>query len=274
MQTEVDATGWDDIVLVPSLLADIRATIDAFFGQKEIFHRFGFAWRRGLLLVGPPGTGKTMICKAAARSHTEVPFLSVRDLSTVHGRGDALSRVFDHARRLAPCILAIEDMDDLVDRANRTTFLNELDGFKNNDGLLIIASSNHPDRIDEALLKRPSRFDRVYHVGLPELRERTEYCRRLLGRSPMPMIDMNVETLACQIAAATEGFTPAFLKEAILSAALAAAQEGRTELTAEFADRVLGQVEVLKKYLKKARNPETFAEMLPATGNEIGFRSR
>lgn len=273
MQTEVEATDWSDIVLTPSLMDDIRANIDSFFSQKELFHRLGFAWRRGILLVGPPGTGKTMVCKAAAKSHAEVPFLYVRDL-TSHRAQDALSSVFQRARRLAPCILAIEDMDGLIHKDNRTMFLNELDGFKNNDGLLIIASSNHPERIDEALLKRPSRFDRVYHIGLPEKAERTEYTRRLLAKCPMPISGLDFEELAGRVADATEGFTPAFLKEAFLSATLAAAQSGKSELGADFGDAVMEQVDLLKKYLKKARNPESFAEMLPSTGAEIGFRAR
>jgi hypothetical protein len=273
MEDEVSGTDWTDIVLSPSLLTDIQQNIAAFFSQKELFHRLGFAWRRGILLVGPPGTGKTMICKAAARSHTDVPFLYVRDMRS-NRAADTLSSIFSRARRLAPCILAIEDMDGLIDRDNRTMFLNELDGFKNNDGLLIIATSNHPERIDEALLKRPSRFDRVYHIGVPERTERAEYSRRLLAKSPMPLVGFETAELADRVADATEGFTPAFIKEAFLSAMLAAAQSGQTELGAAFGDAVLEQADLLRKYLKKARNPESLAEFLPSTGGEIGFRSR
>ncbi|GAB4457513.1 MAG: hypothetical protein OHK0029_17430 [Armatimonadaceae bacterium] len=271
MQSEVDATQWNDIVLSPSLLSDIRQNIEMFFQQKELFHRLGFAWRRGILLVGPPGTGKTMVCKAAAQSHPEIPFLYVRDLI---GNGDVLTTVFQQARRLAPCILAIEDMDGLVHQENRTMFLNELDGFRNNDGLLIIATSNHPERIDEALLKRPSRFDRVYHIGVPDQEERATYLRLLFSRSPMELVGVDTGALAEKVAEATGGFTPAFLKEAFLSAVLLSAQTGKTELNEDVGTAVLAQVDLLKKYLKKARNPEAFAEMLPGTAPEIGFRSR
>ena len=272
IEEEASRIHWDDIILPPALISDIQRTIGTFFQQRDVFHRLGFAWRRGVLLVGPPGTGKTMICKAVAQAYPTIPFLYVRDVVGHHR--DGLTEIFSRARRLAPCILAIEDMDGLINKSNRTTFLNELDGFKNNDGMLLIASSNHPEQIDEALLKRPSRFDRVYHIGLPEVAERTEYCRRLLAKSPMPLAGVDNDTLSAQIAAATDGFTPAFLKEAILSAMLAAAQEGFETLDEAFGAAVLEQVHLLKTYLKKARNPESFAEMTAASGGDIGFRSR
>ncbi|MBC8134734.1 MAG: ATP-binding protein, partial [Fibrella sp.] len=180
LDSEASKVSWDDIVLAPELLNDIRRTIDQFFTSKEAFRTIGFPWRRGILLIGPPGTGKTMVCKAAAAAHPEVPFLYVGDVR----HNGSLQQIFKHARESAPCILAFEDMDGLVSDANRTYFLNELDGFRNNDGILIIASSNHPKRIDEALLKRPSRFDRVYHIGLPAKAERAEYCRRFLAKLP------------------------------------------------------------------------------------------
>ena len=273
MEVNAGAT-WDDIVLPPALIAEIRGAIGTFFAQRELFRRLGFAWRRGILLVGPPGTGKTMICKAAARAFDNVAFLYVQDMMSHQQGRTGLSSVFHYARRAAPCILAFEDIDGLLEGQNRSQFLNEMDGFKNNDGLLIIASSNHPERIDEALLKRPSRFDRVYHIGLPEEAERAEYCRRLLAKSPLPLDNLDTESLARRVAAASNGFTPSFLKEALLSATLTAAQEGQSTLGPDFAGRVLEQVDALKKYLKKARDPHALAEMTAASAPEIGFRSR
>lgn len=274
MEAEVAKVSWEDIVLASETLTDVRRTIEQFFAQRETFAKMSFPWRRGVLLVGPPGTGKTMVCKAAANSFPHLPFLYVGDI----GRRNCIAEieaVFAHARKSAPCILAFEDMDGMVDRANRTVFLNELDGFRDNEGLLIIASSNHPERIDEALLKRPSRFDRVYHIGLPAREERAEYARRLIERSPNLSSRLDAVDLAGRVADATEGFTPAFLKEAFLSATLQMVYEGLTELDETFGAAVLEQVDLLRRYLKKARNPEALAEMVSGTGAEaIGFRSR
>lgn len=270
LDSEAGKVSWDDIVLAPELLSDIRRTIDQFFTSKEAFRTLGFPWRRGVLLIGPPGTGKTMVCKAAASAHPEVPFLYVGDVR----HNGSLHQIFKHARESAPCILAFEDMDGLVSDNNRTYFLNELDGFKNNDGILIIASSNHPGRIDEALLKRPSRFDRVYHIGLPEKRERAEYARRFLAKLPNLAPGFDVEGVCENVAQFTEGFTPAFLKEAFLAAMLELAHEGHTTLDARYANAISKQVETLRSYLKKAKNPEKMAEMLTGSDSNIGFRNR
>lgn len=272
MQAEVEKANWDQIVLDPVLLADVQRTINVFFEQQETFRALGFPWRRGVLLVGPPGTGKTMVCKAAAATHPDVPFLYVRDLRTSR---DGIAEIFARARRLAPCILAFEDVDGMINKENRTMFLNELDGFRNNDGLLIVASSNHPGQIDEALLKRPSRFDRVYHIGLPAARERAEFCRRLLARTADLAAGFDAEAVCAAVAERTDGFTPAYLKEAFLSARLQMAQEGLTTLDDTFAAALLEQVDALRKYLKKAKNPDALGDFVSDTGaDNIGFRSR
>lgn len=151
---------------------------------------------------------------------------------------------------------------------NRALFLNELDGFANNEGVLVVASSNHPERIDEALLKRPSRFDRVFHLGLPGLPEREVYLRRLLSLNPLAerfASEGDLEESASRLAERTEGLAPAHIKEAVLSAALGLAEErGGTQRGSEptdgFEGLVLAQVELLKAYLRSAKSPEDLAK--------------
>ncbi|MBV9469482.1 MAG: ATP-binding protein [Abitibacteriaceae bacterium] len=263
LDAEIGKVTWDDLVLPAELLAGLRDAVEGFFKHRDAFAALGFAWRRGVLLIGPPGTGKTMVCKAAAAALPNLPFLYIRDLRE-RDQKEALTEIFARARKLAPCIVAFEDIDGFVADHNRTVFLNELDGFKSNEGLLVIASSNHPGKIDEALLKRPSRFDQVFHLGLPALPERRAFCERVLARSALaekiaPTLDR--EVLAQQIAERSDGFTPAYLKEIFVSAALQRAQAGAMILDEQFAKAALAQVEELRQHIKRMKNPDALSVM-------------
>lgn len=275
LDREIGKVTWDDIVLPAETITRLRQAIDGWARNREAYRGLGFAWRRGILLVGPPGTGKTMVCKAAAAMLPDLPLLFVRNLREVRGR-DSLQTIFQRARQLAPCLLAMEDMDGLISEENRTVFLNEMDGFANNEGILVIATSNNPHKIDEALLKRPSRFDRVFHIGLPEAAERAEFCRRVLrGSGPLAgklSPELDVEALAQATAERTDGFTPAYLKEALVSAALTLVQdEGVLILDQRFHEAVLAQVEELRQHLRRMNDPVALSEMISGKVG-IGFR--
>ena len=107
---------------------------------------YNVPWKRGLLFIGPPGNGKTHMVKALVNS-LGYPCLYIKSFKTRQSSDtDNMRLAFNRVREAAPCIVVIEDLDALVDDENRSFFLNELDGFALNDGVLMIASTNHPER--------------------------------------------------------------------------------------------------------------------------------
>lgn len=136
------------------------------------------SFQRGIVMYGPPGNGKTISIKAimkgaldkgysplyvkSFKSNAQILHIHpITELSTGWaGEEFAMLQVFEKARAEAPCVIILEDLDSLINDDNRSFFLNQLDGLENNDGLLVVGSTNHYDRLDPAITKRPSRFDR------------------------------------------------------------------------------------------------------------------
>ncbi len=209
---------FDDLILSPGLKETIRTDIQQFFSAQEEYAKYNIPWKRGLLLTGPPGNGKTMIVQSIIKE-TQATCLYVRDLRSDYREHNNIGQVFSRAREQAPCVLVLEDIDSLLNDGNRSQFLNEVDGFGQNTGILILATTNHPERLDPALINRPSRFDRKYELPLPGKDERERYLVHFSGR-----LDENLHLSqgeASMLANQTEGFSFAFLRELILSSMMA-----------------------------------------------------
>lgn len=205
----------DTLVLGGTLKADLHRDLAAFFDAQAVYARSGIAWKRGIVLIGPPGNGKTHAVKALINALGK-PCLYVKSFSSQHADDHHNIRsVFAQARVTAPCILVLEDLDSLVTEHNRSFFLNELDGFAANTGVVTIASTNYPERLDPAILARPSRFDRKYHFGLPGVAERLAYLE--LWRTSLDDAMRPSAATVAQVAADTDGFSYAYLKELLVA---------------------------------------------------------
>ena len=127
----------------------------------------------------PPGNGKTISIKATIHTlytlSPPIPTLYVKSLASFGGPEYSISQIFDKARSYAPCYLVFEDLDSLVTDDVRSFFLNAVDGVSENEGILMVGSTNHLEKLDDGIRKRPSRFDRKYLFGLPEEKERRRY---------------------------------------------------------------------------------------------------
>ena len=180
------------------------------------------------------GNGKTISIKATmhalSRRPSPIPTLYVRSLSSYGGPEYSISSIFHKARQYAPCYLIFEDLDSIVTDKVRSYFLNEVDGLESNNGILMIGSTNHLERLDPGISKRPSRFDRKYFFPNPDEAQRVQYCRfwrkKLDGSEDVEF----PAVLDKAIAGITEGFSFAYMQEAFVASLLAiAGQEGQKE---------------------------------------------
>ena len=248
-----DAT-FENLILRGSLKQEIRDDLSRFFASRPMYEEYGVPWKRGILFIGPPGNGKTHAVKALINSISQ-PCLYVKSFrSEFQTDHDSIRAVFQRARQTTPCILVLEDLDSLVDSQNRSFFLNELDGFASNAGIVTLATTNHPERLDPAILDRPSRFDRKYHFELPGPEERRAYVS-WWNSVLKPALRLSEDTIA-RVVERTEEFSFAYIKELFLSATMrwiTHAEEGGMEAV------ILAQADALREQMS-SMNEETEAD--------------
>ncbi|KAH6658884.1 P-loop containing nucleoside triphosphate hydrolase protein [Truncatella angustata] len=221
---QVQKASWNRVILDPKMKKDLTEVSGKFFDNKAVYEEYGVPWKRGLIFHGPVGNGKTISIKALMHTlyqrRQKIPSLYVKSAPQTY----SIRTVFQFARSMAPCLLVLEDIETIVTPATRSYFFNEVDGLEDNDGILMIATTNYLDRLDPGLSKRPSRFDRKYLFPLPSLDERVLYCRywqsRLAGK-------LNVdfpEALCRPIAELMDDFSFAYMQEAFVATLLVLAR--------------------------------------------------
>lgn len=213
----VQNSSWDDVILDPTMKETLISDIQNFFDSRSLYEEYAVPWKRGIIFHGTPGCGKTISIKALMNSLQKrdppVASLYVKSFKACAGDEYSIREIFGKARIMAPCLLVFEDLDSLVKDKVRSYFLNEVDGLEDNNGILMIGSTNHLDRLDPGISKRPSRFDRKWHYKLPGHRERVlyaEYWKKKLEKNSN--VDFNPE-ICDVVAKLTDGFSFAYLKE-------------------------------------------------------------
>ena len=212
----IKSATFENLILPDSLKHQVQSDFQEFFNSREIYERYDIPWKRGALFIGPPGNGKTHTLKALVNQLGK-PCLYIRSFkSETDTEQENMSEVFKRARMLSPCVLVLEDLDSMISNENRSFFLNELDGFQANTGVVVLATTNHPERLDASILDRPSRFDRKYYFELPREAERLAYITK--WNRDMQM-DMRVtERGAREVVKETKDFSFAYLKELFVTA--------------------------------------------------------
>jgi AAA+ superfamily predicted ATPase len=212
----IKTTTFDNLILRDGLKEEIQTDFAQFFLSREVYERYRIPWKRGVLFIGPPGNGKTHTLKALVNQLGK-PCLYVKGFKSEYATDQENIRlVFQRARMTVVCLLILEDLDSMIDDKSRAFFLNELDGFETNTGLVVLATTNHPDRLDPAILDRPSRFDRKYYFDLPGEAERSAYIGTWNNELQAEL--RLSATVAVEVMEQTEGFSFAYMKELFLSA--------------------------------------------------------
>ena len=253
---------------------EVQELID-FLKNPKKFTKMGARIPKGVLLVGPPGTGKTLLAKAVA-GEAKVPFFYISGSDFVElfvGVGASRVRdMFKQAKQTAPCLIFIDEIDAVGrergtglggghDEREQTLnqLLSEMDGFGENEGIIIIAATNRPDVLDPALL-RPGRFDRQVTVDLPDVRER-EAILKVHAKNKILAPSVKLEYLAKR----TPGFSGAGIENLLNEAALLAVRRNKNAITMseidEATDRVIaGPAKVSRKYTEHEKKVVAYHE--------------
>ena len=262
---------FNDVAGADEEKAELQELVE-FLKDPKSFTKMGARIPKGVLLVGPPGTGKTLLAKAVA-GEAGVLFLSISGSDFVElyvGVGASRVRdLFDQAKKVAPAIIFIDEIDAVGrqrgsglggghDEREQTLnqLLVEMDGFGNNEGVIVMAATNRADILDNALL-RPGRFDRQVYVGMPDIKGR-EAILKIHARGKPMTDDVDLKS----IAKGTPGFSGADLENLMNEAALLAVRRKHRFITMEDCDEAILKVEMGPE--KKSRKMSDKAKRLTA----------
>lgn len=265
---EIDVT-FEDVKGVDEAKQELQEIVE-FLRNPEKFSALGGKLPKGVLLVGPPGTGKTLLARAVA-GEADVPFFHAAGPEfdeILVGQGARRVRdLFSRAKSRAPCVIFIDEIDSVGAKrsnsllhpyANQTInqLLTEMDGFRQNEGVIVLGATNRRDDLDKALL-RPGRFDVEINVSVPDLNGRKEILELYLGK--VKLTDgIDVEVLA----RGTTGFTGADLENMVNQAALRAAIDKANAVSMSYLENARDKV--LMGPERKSRIPDEEANIITA----------
>ncbi|MCK5413978.1 MAG: CDC48 family AAA ATPase, partial [Thermoplasmata archaeon] len=249
--TETPRTSWEDVGGMEDVKEKLKEAVEMPLQRPEAFTRLGITPPRGVLLYGPPGVGKTMVAKAAAKEST-ANFITVKGpeiLSKWVGESEkAIREIFRKAKQSAPTIIFIDEIDSIAaKRGSRgdsgatervvNQLLTSMDSFESLGDVIVLAATNRPDILDPSIL-RPGRFDRIVYIPPPDVKER----RAILGvhTRDMPLEGVDLDDLAVRL----EGFTGADIASLVREAAMAALREDVESdiVTGKHIEEALGMV--------------------------------
>lgn len=245
---DLPTKSWDSVIMDAEIKGEIWANTIGFLASSERLARYGIPPKRGVLLVGEPGTGKTLVCKALMAEAQGVTCL----LANAYGLGEEeyITELYQVAHDLAPSLVVVEDIDSIArDRMEYgysrgpalLALLSTLDGIEEHREIVTVATTNYLEVIDKAIGHRPSRFDRVVRITLPNLEQRKQFIASVCQKIPLE------EDTRDYVAHGTDKMTPAQIQEVIYSLVIGYAQNGcedrsRLRFSAEVVDKAISRI--------------------------------
>jgi cell division protease FtsH len=206
---------WDSVILDPAMKKEIRMNTIGFLNNCTQLEKYGIPPKRGIILAGEPGTGKTIVCKALMSEANTITCIATTAEGIV--MGGYISELFSLAQDLSPSIIFIEDIDFIGQErqdyyrggAPLISLLSEMDGIAEKNAIVTVATSNCYEALDKALSERPSRFDRVFRITRPNYQQRVELVKHISKKIPLS------EEIREYVVKETNGFTPAQVQEVL-----------------------------------------------------------
>ena len=215
---------WEDLFLPQAIKDEVKSLVENFLASQDFYLKNKIPWKRGILLYGKPGNGKTSIIRTIIANYNFKP------VTVVAGANDeAVREAFTYAEDQSPALLYFEDLDSLLEKSiDPSSFLNLMDGISAKNGLLIIATANEVKKLKANITDRPSRFDRKFEIPLPNAEMAYIYLKRWFGNL---ITAKQCKELAKY--AANNDFSYAYLKELYISAMFEALSHNRKVPTAK-----------------------------------------
>ena len=224
---------WEDLFLPQEIKDQVKGLVENFLASKEFYLQNKIPWKRGVLLYGKPGNGKTSIIR------TIMSVYNFKPVTIVAGANDeAVREAFSYAEEQSPALLYFEDLDSLLEKSiDPSSFLNLMDGISAKNGLLVMATANEVKKLKANITDRPSRFDRKFEIPLPNAEMAYIYLKRWFGN----LITVKKGRELAKYASKHE-FSYAYLKELYISAMFEALANNRKAPTEKDVDTALSRL--------------------------------
>lgn len=239
---------WEDLFLPESIKVELKNLVEGFLSSKDFYNKNNIPWKRGILMYGEPGNGKTSIIRTIISQYNFKP------VTIVPGANDeAVREAFAYAEEQSPSLLYFEDLDSLLEKSvDISSFLNLMDGISAKNGLLVMATANNVNKLKSNITDRPSRFDRKFEIPLPDQQMSNLYLKKWFGNLISTAKCKELAKLAVQYK-----FSYAYLKELYISSMFESLANNRKIPTEKDISKALDRLMKDKNILRSSKSVKT-----------------